>query len=64
MASYSLPMRIRRITEAFAVEDAQETNLAYVYFEEDPKRTSIARRRARLSATAMTSPIKFVNLLE
>jgi hypothetical protein len=46
MASYSLPLRIRRVAEAFVVEDAQAINLAYVYFEEDPKRTSITRRLA------------------
>jgi hypothetical protein len=44
MASNSLPLRIRRVAEVFVVEDAQAINLAYVYFEEDQKRTSITRR--------------------
>jgi hypothetical protein len=57
MTPYSLPLRIRRVAEAFVVEDAQATNLAYVYFEEDPKRTGITRRLAVVDAQVVAQRI-------
>jgi hypothetical protein len=36
-----LPLRIRKATESFAVEDANGIALAYVYFEDEPTRRAL-----------------------
>ncbi|MBG0801256.1 hypothetical protein IYW40_07135 [Methylocystis sp. H4A] len=41
---YTLPLRIRRTSESFAVEDANGVALAYVYFEDDPGRRGLVNR--------------------
>jgi hypothetical protein len=54
---YSLPLRIRKRGEAFIVEDANETAIAYVYFEDMPTRQAILKRLSQDNAKAVAQQI-------
>ncbi|WP_018408459.1 hypothetical protein [Methylocystis rosea] len=56
-APYTLPLRIRRSGESFAVEDASGVAIAYVYFEEDPSRRGLVSRLSGADAKAVAQTI-------
>jgi hypothetical protein len=56
-APYTLPLRIRKSGESFAVEDANGVALAYVYFEEDPSRCGLVNRLSGADAKAVAQTI-------
>jgi hypothetical protein len=56
-APYTLPLRIRKSGESFAVEDANGVALAYVYFEEDPSRRGLVNRLSGADAKVVAQTI-------
>jgi uncharacterized membrane protein len=54
---YALPLRIRPHGAAFAVEDANEIALAYVYFEDEPSRRALVKQLRRDDARAVAQAI-------
>jgi len=56
-APYTLPLRIRKSGESFAVEDANGVALAYVYFEGDPSRRGLVNRLSGADAKAVAQTI-------
>ena len=48
-----LPLRIRTVGEAVAIEDDAGVKLAYVYFEDEPGRREVTRRVTKAEAIAL-----------
>ena len=46
----SPPIRLRQIAEAFVIEDADGTAVAYVYFEDDQTRRGLTKRLTKADA--------------
>jgi hypothetical protein len=53
----SLPLKIRSVAEAFAVEDAAGRALSYTYFDDDPSSRTQTRRFSRDEARKIARAI-------
>ena len=54
---YTLPLRIRKSGEFFAIEDANGIALAYVCFEDAPTRRALVNRLSGADAKAVAQTI-------
>ena len=54
---FSLPLKIRSVAEAFAIEDAAGRVLSYTYFEDEPSSRTQTRRFSKDEAREITRAI-------
>ena len=54
---YTLPLRVRKRGESLRRPDDLGTNLAYVYFEDEPMRRAVVKRVSSADARAIAQAI-------
>jgi hypothetical protein len=52
-----LPLRIRKVAAAYVIEDAAETKLSYIYFEDDRTRRSTLKMLTEEEALALAKRV-------
>jgi hypothetical protein len=54
---YPAPWKVEEGTESYAVLDANDRNLAFVYFEDEPQRRMTMNRMSKDDAWQLARPI-------
>lgn len=54
---YTLPLKVRRVAEAFIVEESNGVRLAYVYFDDTPAPAGVLGRPSREAAKTIAQRI-------